>query len=155
MECGIINKSLILNIEYVSLDKISLSANDFAMMGHSPVSMADILSVSNRQYVQKMIMEADTAKATFDQSRSLGGNKFKTEITFSMLPPSEDSTDEFNQIHALEQGDFCFIVTYFGGSQSFVYAPKHCMSFTYALKEGKYECSINIENFGGIQPLSD
>lgn len=153
MNCGIVNKSLILSIEYVSLDKIALTANDFARIGHSPVRMADLISVANRQYIKTIIMEAETAKATFDQSKSKGGKKFKNEITFSMLPPAEDSTDEFNQIHVLEQDDFCFIITYFGGAKSFVYTPENCMSFTYSLKDGMYENNIVVENLGGIQPL--
>lgn len=152
MSCGENNKKLIVNIQYIESSKIPY---DLALQasGHNLLSYSAIITSQNKQFLNDLIFDASSAEVTFTPTKSTGGTKFKNNIKFNMLCPNEDSSDEFTQLNKLEQETYSFIIEYFGGEKSFIYSPVNCMLHTYQLNDGKYECSIEIENLTAVQPL--
>lgn len=152
MSCNENNKSLIIKVEYI--DNKYINPDSYTMSSRPcAVNYSDVLNEGNLPHLHTLLMEAESAHFTSSQVRSVGGVKFKNELKFSMNIPHENTDDIFNQINELSQSTHCIVITYFGDAQTFVYAPQNCMLFSFEQSEGKYECSIVIENLTEAQPL--
>lgn len=151
MSCNEGNKSLIIKVEAIPTRYVDMSKYN-TLVNEAPLQRGVNYDIQSDAQVIDISMDYESASVSSKQERTRGGIKYLCELKYSTDISAEEAT-VLQQIRELESEEHSLLITYFGGEQSFICAPANCILFSHEQNEGRYDCTINIQNLTDIQTI--